>query len=898
MKYQIIIVLLGLIDRLSGFGLGVDWGSEYHKSTMLTAAGYRMVENHVSARKTPSMLSFCGEERFFENQAFGKFSRFACDTFYQLDRFIDSNKSTSANDTFYDAKKPLTDSIGTLFPTSSAFLKSFERNSTGLDADKVVTEPFVRFEEVLGMMLENERNNAQKTSQMDWKNAVFTIKDNSMSISDRKRLESAIYLAGLTPSAFVHENTAAMVYSSMDRPETETPQKEESVVVINVGSYSTKLSLVRVDYVANGNPAAKTTKFQPMVTTLKDVHSTVFSGHLLDVCLAEFALSKQIKSMKRTVSESELTLFKKRRLYNDIKKIKEMLSANKEVTFNVEDFFDDKPLNVRISRVEFEENCEPLFASFEALVLGFLLEVDRENILKVEIIGGSVRVPKVQEILREKFQLPLGQTINGDEGAAHGAAYIAANATTGLKMKKIFMQDGPNYKVDLTIDFPADPSRQEKSTELFPFKTNYGTKKKIRIAGLQTDAQVKLVASVPGDFEVVYNVSGVQKGLDKYADRNITEWKAVFFFQLDPLGIPKLASAELHLRQDTFENKTSSVNKTNATDNSTYKESVTETVPKVVNLTYKLTINVTSQSYLGLHERRTQFTESKELLKRIRGKEEERKRLSEMKNKLESFVYRLKAEATDADDRKFLNDTETEAFLAKSAEIDAFLFENDPANITKENIEILTLESEDLAQTLNFRKVESRERPRVTELWNKFLVNCTDAITSLKKERPWTPEERLNELRDSVDAAKEEVEGLLKKQAGMAMNVDPVIRTSDLSARVKTLTTRINKVGRIPKPKEAKNATEDLDGLLKDTMKKMKYNMTGDNLSDADIDELLKKYKDKKINDDIDDKEGKEGKEEDVKTDDGNDEVTDKDQTETSGDDKEKEKPTDTPVDL
>jgi molecular chaperone DnaK (HSP70) len=883
MRYATAIVLLGLIDRFLAFGLGVDWGSEYHKSTMLTAAGYRMVENHVSARKTPSILSFCGEERFFENQALGKFSRAACDTFMMLERFSD-RAIAAATGTFYDAKEAIHDAIGTLFPVASPILKDFGRNNTGLPGD-APTDPFVRFEEVMGMMLENERQNAVKTGKMEWKNAVFTIRDNSMSIKDRKRFEAAIQLAGLTPSAFVHENTAAMVYSSMDRPESETPQKEENIVVINVGSYATKLSLVRIDYVPNGDPALNTTRYHPMVTGVKDVHSSAFSGHLLDVCLAEFALSKQLKSMKRTVSDSELTLYKRRRLYNDIKKSKEMLSANREVNFNVEDFFDDRSLSVKLSRTEFEEHCEPLFATFESLVLDFLFQVDRENIRKVEIIGGGVRVPKVQEILKEKFKLPLSQTINGDEGPAYGAAFIAANATTGLKMKKILMQDGPNYKVDLSIDFPEDPSREAKTTELFSLKTSYGTRRKITIAGLKTDAQVRLSVPTPGDYEVTYNVTGVQKGLDKFADRNITDWKAVFFFQLDPLGIPKLVTAELHLKQMTTENKTTNVSRTNITDNTTYNETLTETVPKVINLTHRLAVNVTQQSYLGLHERKVQFNESKSLLKRIRTQEEDRLKLSEMKNKLESFVYRLKAEATDPDDRKFLNDTEAERFLGKSQEIDEFLFEGPSTNITRDNIEILTMESEDLAQVLHFRKVEARERPRVIDLWGKFLVNCTEALLNMKEERPWTPEERLTELRESIEAAKEEVAELIKQQDGLGLDVDPILKTNDLVAKVKSLTTKINKVGRIPKPKEPKNATEDLDSLLRDTMRKMKYNMTGDNLTDDQIDELLKKYQEKAAKEDVE-KEGsdkgqqKEEKEEgkdssedsEVKTDEGQDE--------------------------
>lgn len=885
MIFKLGFLLLGLVRHTLAFGLGVDWGSEFHKSTMLTANGYRMVENHVSARKTPSMLSLCGDERFFENQAFGKFSRAACDTFMMLDRLshktFDSDKETKFLESFFDVNGPSFDSIGTLYPTSSALFKGFERNVTGLfDELTKAPESFIRYEEVLGMMLENERQNAAKTSKSEWTSGVFTIKDNSMSIKDRKRFESAIKLAGFSPSAFVHENTAAMVYSSMDRPDSDTQQKEEDVLVINVGSMATKLSLVRVEYVPNGDPKANSTRWHPSVTGTKDFHSTAFSGHLLDVCLADYALAKQIKNMKREVGKNEITLHKRRRLYNDIKKTKEMLSANKEVTFNVEDFFDDRPLNVKLSRAEFEEACEPLFTTFESMIVDFLFQINRDNLKKVEIIGGSVRVPKVQEILREKFKLQLSMTINGDEGAAHGAAFISANTTTGLKIKKIYMNDGPNYKVDLDITFPTDPTAKPKATELFPIKTNYGTKKKISIKRLQTDAIVKMTVPHPGDYEITYNVSGVEKSLEKYADKNITEWKVLFNFVLDTLGIPKLLGADIVLKETVAENKTTNVTKRNETNGNNYTEAVTEVLVKNNNYTSKLKVEVISQSYLGLSERRTQFEESKSLLRRIKQKEEERLKMAEMKNKLESFIYKLKSEASDPDDRKYLNDTEAESFLAKSQEIDNFLFEGDAANITKENVEVLTMEGETLAQVLHFRKVEARERPRVIQLWGQYIINCTEALEKLKSERPWTPEEKLEELREAIEKARTEVDELIKNQTDLPLNVDPVLKTSDLSARVKSLTAKINKVGRIPKPKEPKNSTENLDDLLRDTMRKMKYNMTGENLTDDQIDDMLRKMSEEDAKNKTKGKEEESAKAEDG----GQDKTENADSEKTSGD--------------
>ena len=359
--------------------------------------------------------------------------------------------------------------------------------------------------------------------------------------------------------------------------------------------------------------ATKTVIYHPTVTVVRDLYNTSFSGHLLDNCLANYAINKQIKTMKRQVADSELTLVKRRRVYNDIKKAKVNLSASKELGFNVEDFFNDRSLNIKLGRVEFEENCDQLFATFESIMVDFLFLIEKEKITRTEIIGGLVRIPKIQEILRDKFKLTLSTTINGDEGMSHGAAFISANSTAGVKIKKLYVNDGPNYKVDLNIDFPSGES-ESKSTEIFPFKSNYGSKKKISIKQLKSSSTVSLRANDSSNYTVSFNVSGIEKGLDKYAKKNITDWKVVFNFHLDNLGIPRLPLVELLLKEEFTENKNKTVTKTNATDGTNYTESITESIPKVNNITYRLNIDKLDESYKSLLDRKEFYSESKPLL--------------------------------------------------------------------------------------------------------------------------------------------------------------------------------------------------------------------------------------------------------------------------------------------
>lgn len=79
--------------------------------------------------------------------------------------------------------------------------------------------------------------------------------------------------------------------------------------------------------------------------------------------------------------------------------------------------------------------------------------------------------------------------LNGDESTSYGTAYMVANSTAGVRIKKVILNDGPNYAIDLKLNFQTSPP---KTQTLFSEKTNYGTKKKMNISKLQENLHVIL----------------------------------------------------------------------------------------------------------------------------------------------------------------------------------------------------------------------------------------------------------------------------------------------------------------------------------------------------------------------------------------------------------------------
>ena len=69
-------------------------------------------------------------------------------------------------------------------------------------------------------------------------------------------------------------------------------------------------------------------------------------------------------------------------------------------------------------------------------VLEILKKVDISKIDAVEILGGGIRVPKIQTLLGEIFgQIPVGAHMNGDESMAQGAVFYAANISKSFKVR-------------------------------------------------------------------------------------------------------------------------------------------------------------------------------------------------------------------------------------------------------------------------------------------------------------------------------------------------------------------------------------------------------------------------------------------------------------------------------
>lgn len=120
---------------------------------LLPKRGFVMVENRNSKRKTQSMVSFCGTDRFYENQALMKFYRNNCETYSYLGRFwkleqnLPDEKKVEFLKLHFENRDFWVDENGVKF--ESKWPKSIEFNRNKKEGEK----DFLRLEEVYAIML-------------------------------------------------------------------------------------------------------------------------------------------------------------------------------------------------------------------------------------------------------------------------------------------------------------------------------------------------------------------------------------------------------------------------------------------------------------------------------------------------------------------------------------------------------------------------------------------------------------------------------------------------------------------------------------------------------------------------------------------------------------------------
>jgi L1 cell adhesion molecule like protein len=118
-----------------------------------------------------------------------------------------------------------------------------------------------------------------------------------------------------------------------------------------------------------------------------------------------------------------------RRLKSACESAKRTLSTASVANIEIDSLFDGQDLNTSITRAKYESLCSSIFQRTMEPVDQVLKDsgLSKSDINEIVLVGGSTRIPKIQELLSSYFNgKELNKTINPDEAVAYGAAVQAA----------------------------------------------------------------------------------------------------------------------------------------------------------------------------------------------------------------------------------------------------------------------------------------------------------------------------------------------------------------------------------------------------------------------------------------------------------------------------------------
>jgi molecular chaperone DnaK len=223
--------------------------------------------------------------------------------------------------------------------------------------------------------------------------------------AQRQATKDAGQIAGLEVMRIINEPTAAALAYGLDK------KTQEKIVVFDLGGGTFDVSVLEV---ADG-------VFR-VISTNGDTHlgGDDFDQTLINHVADQFKKEQGIDLRKDTMALQ--------RLQEACEKAKKELSSAQSTDINLPfitaDSTGPKHLQVTITRAQFEQMCDALVERCRGPVVQALKDakLDPKDIDEVVLVGGSTRIPKVQELVRKLFSKEPHKGVNPDEVVALGAA--------------------------------------------------------------------------------------------------------------------------------------------------------------------------------------------------------------------------------------------------------------------------------------------------------------------------------------------------------------------------------------------------------------------------------------------------------------------------------------------
>lgn len=832
-KFFILLTVL-TVDVVYGMVAGVDFGGEFFKVALVKpGTPFEIVTNIHSKRKTETIVAFDGEDRLYGADAMNIGVRRPQFAYSQVRRLLGSQLT-----------HPQVVSLTTNEYHPYELIHNATRGSIGL---KHNGKTVFHAEELVAMIFSHARDITNEFANAIVKDWVVTV-PSYFAQSQRQAILDAADISGVRVLSLIDENTAAALQYGIDH----VYEKPYRVVYYNMGSTSLQVSVVEYNsfVVPDGFKKNKTVGSFDVLgkawdETLGGAQFDLrLTEHLATLANAKLKIKQDIRTLARPMAK----------LRASARKTKVVLSANEQIPVVIQSLHDDRDFMTKVTRPEFENMCQDLFERSLQPVHAALEQAGLQvnEIDAVEIIGGGVRVPKIQKLLKDLFQKDLSVHLNGDEAMALGSAFRAANISNAFRVRTVGMNDISSFPigvrlVDLEQQEIKDTTEEKhwvKRATLFKKNNRLNARKSVSFVhdeDISCTFRYDKPSELPQGVDTIisqFNITGIQAFAQEMKD--IGKPKVSLSFLLDMNGIARIAKAEATVEEElppqpepepvveeetaeTTDDKTEEDSTKPTTEEDSKKTTEKDLKPKEEAPKTKIhrkTLTIVAsadQHEAGMGILPMSIAEKKEsiaMLKELQRLDDIRIANAQAKNELESYIYSSRDQLdTSRSELEKANVAKPEALdklLSEINDAEEWLY-GEGSNVEASDYIKRHESIKNQLDGMMFRLSESTSRPAAVTRATAYIKSTREMMTEWESSKPQVKEDERNEVVARLESLEKWITEKTQAQEKLELDQKPAFTSSETLKQLKEIKRYVAFLSKRPKPEPPKapvNETE------------------------------------------------------------------------------------------
>jgi len=383
--------------------IGIDLGTTYSCVGVWKNNGVEIIANDQGNRTTPSYVAFTDSERLIGDAAKNQISMNPENTVFDAKRLI--------------GRKFTDDQIKQDMKHWSFNVSGDNNGSPVINVTYKDEKKTMKPEEISAMILTKMKQISETYLGKVVTSAVITVPA-YFNDAQRQATKDAGAIAGLKVLRIINEPTAAAIAYGLDKG----MDKEQKVLIFDLGGGTFDVSLLSID--------------EGIFEVLATAGNTHLGGEDFDNRMVDYFIEEVKKKNRMNISNNKRAL---RKLRTACERAKRTLSTSTQAFIEIDGLAEGQDFSSTITRARFNDINMDYFRKCIEPVEKVLKDskISKNNVDKIVLVGGSTRIPKIQEMLSSYFNnKELCKDINPDEAVAYGATVQAA-ILSGIKSSKI-----------------------------------------------------------------------------------------------------------------------------------------------------------------------------------------------------------------------------------------------------------------------------------------------------------------------------------------------------------------------------------------------------------------------------------------------------------------------------